>query len=152
MIHTYNIEKYGDLLRAMNRGGLKIPRHTVCQWAMFCVAFFTTLESPACKTAPVRYLSDILSFHRLSIPSSHCFTMANILLRCSILNTPFSSREPSQKLLKLRERWYALWLWSFYVDVEIKFIRSSRWNRVIVLRTIGLHIFCAPARCHGLLV
>ena len=100
---SYKIfEQHGDFLRAMNRGGLKIPRDTVCQWTMLCVAFFVSLESPACRTALVRYLSDIASFCNQVIPLQYCFTLANILLRCSsAFNTRYSAREPSQKLLKV---------------------------------------------------
>ena len=96
------VEKYGDYLRSIDRGGLRIPGDEICQWCMLCYALFVSLEHPVCRKSLVGFLSDIASYFSIAVTNSHCGIMANVLLsNNAAFVTPYSAREPSQKVLKL---------------------------------------------------
>jgi hypothetical protein len=101
---TYELfDKYGDFLRSIDRGGLKIPSDFACYWSMLCFALFIRLESEVCRTSLVRFLLHVANYFGLNdATATHSFTMANVLLNNkAAFETPYSSREPAQKALKL---------------------------------------------------
>ena len=48
--HFY-FEKYGNFLNEMNRGGLKIPGDSMCQWVIFCYIVFHEVNEKTCRTS-----------------------------------------------------------------------------------------------------
>ena len=43
-------EKYGDFINDVNRGGLKIPGDSFCQWTIFSYIVFHEVVNDCCRT------------------------------------------------------------------------------------------------------
>ena len=43
-------EKYGDFTDNLNRGGLKIPGDSVCQWTFYSYIMFHEVVNDTCRT------------------------------------------------------------------------------------------------------
>ncbi|XP_066923516.1 uncharacterized protein [Clytia hemisphaerica] len=99
-------QKYGKYLHELDRGGLKIPTDTICQWTMFSYIMFNHIRHLVCRTS----LSDVLmsiahTYAFDSITKNNAMILSNIFLNnfCKS-QTPRSSKEASQKVLKLKEK------------------------------------------------
>ncbi|XP_066911172.1 uncharacterized protein [Clytia hemisphaerica] len=99
-------QKYGKYLHELDRGGLKIPTDTICQWTMFSYIMFNHIRHLVCRTS----LSDVLmsiahTYAFGSITKNNAMILSNIFLNnfCKS-QTPRSSKEASQKVLKLKEK------------------------------------------------
>ncbi|XP_066912747.1 uncharacterized protein [Clytia hemisphaerica] len=99
-------QKYGKYLHELDRGGLKIPTDTICQWTMFSYIMFNYIRHLVCRTS----LSDVLmsiahTYAFDSITKNNAMILSNIFLSnfCKS-QTPRSSKEASQKVLKLKEK------------------------------------------------
>ena len=99
--YTY-FDKYGSFTEDLNRGGLKIPGDSVCQWTFFSYIMFKVVVDNVCRKSLANILVLISEMHMFNMSKYHSYTMANILFNnhCH-LYSPRSSKEPNQKLLKL---------------------------------------------------
>ena len=100
---TYFIyEKFGDFVRDINRGGLKIPGDMICQWTIYSYIIFHEVVKETCRTSLCNLLMMIAEYYGLNINKKHGRIMANILFKnYCVLYSPHSDREPNQKVLKL---------------------------------------------------
>ena len=100
---TYFIyEKFGDFVRDINRGGLKIPGDMICQWTIYSYIIFHEVVKETCCTSLCNLLIMIAEYYGLNINKKHGRIMANILFKnYCVLYSPHSDREPNQKVLKL---------------------------------------------------
>ena len=46
---TFYYQKYGHYTKSMDRGGLKVPSDTACQWTFFCYALFNCVIDRVCR-------------------------------------------------------------------------------------------------------
>ena len=98
--HYY--EEYGCYLASLDRGGLKVPNDTACQWAIFCFIIFDVIKTNVCRrslTSVFLQVSDAYHFHR---EERHCVVLANIFINnfCKA-STPLLRKEIKQKVIKL---------------------------------------------------
>ena len=95
-------KKYGHFLSGMNRGSLKIPFDSVCEWARYKYVMFHEIVEVTCQNFFCKILVSISECYNLKIEQSHAAIFANILLKnyCH-LYSPKSIKEPKQKMLKL---------------------------------------------------
>jgi len=101
-------DMYGRYLKELNRGGLKIPGDTLCQWVFFCYILFMKLDmtSMVCRKSVSKYfklVNKIYFCHALPQVKICSKILSNILINnYTKLATPRSKKEPAQKLLKLQ--------------------------------------------------
>lgn len=100
---TFNYYKlYGDYLRSLNRGGLKIPTDTIAQWTFFCFIYFTNLSGELCAPFCAQKFSYIAERYNFNVTKRQCYALTNIFLKNkAILSSPKSTRETKLKVLKL---------------------------------------------------
>ena len=96
------MEKYGDFLKAVDRGGLKVPPDNVSEWALLCAILFISLEGPVCRNSLAGFFDRVAEHFRYDVPYTYSTRLCNIFLNNqSALSTPRSTKEPSLKILKL---------------------------------------------------
>ena len=98
---TYYYEKYGNYLNALNRGCLTVPSDNCVQWTIFSYILFTQLSGKFCRTFLIKQFQSLAIKHNLEI-AQHRKILADIFTKNhSLLKTPRSKKESSQKVLKL---------------------------------------------------
>ena len=101
--HTaFYYEKFGKYIKSLDRGGLKIPSDTTCQWVLFSFILFHTVKEKVCRKSLSRIFMLVSEFYFFDMAQKHCNTLANIYLNnyCASM-TPRSGKEPAMKILKL---------------------------------------------------
>ena len=97
-------DRYGIYTSMLDRGGLKIPGDTICQWVFLSYILFHEIDvNYICRVSLSQLLLDIaLRYEWKSIEIKHGVILANIFLNnyCH-LYSPVSSSEPKVKVLKL---------------------------------------------------
>ena len=97
--------EYGAFYNDLNRGGLKIPGDSTCQWSFNSHVMIREVVLSTCRTSLCNILMVISEFYGLNMERRHEMTMANILFNNHAhLYTPRSSKERKQKALKLRDQ------------------------------------------------
>ena len=92
----------GYFLNELSRGGLTIPHDGICQWTYFCYILFQEICDNVCITSLVNMFLLISSTYRFKAGKREAIVLSNILLNnYSKLITPRSSKESSQKIIKL---------------------------------------------------
>ena len=72
-------QKYGAYLDEIDRGGLKIPTDTTCQWVMFSYVMFNYVRSHVCRTSLVDVLKAVAYTYALdTISHNNAMTLVNI--------------------------------------------------------------------------
>jgi hypothetical protein len=88
----------------LDRGGLKIPGDTICEWVFFSYILFHYLDvGIICRFSLSSLLLDIARIYEFeNIERKHAVILANIFLNnyCH-LYSPVSTNEPKVKVLKL---------------------------------------------------
>ena len=99
---TFYFEKYGDFLRSINNGGLKVPGDMFCQWTIQSYIVFQKHANDVCRNSLVKLLMSLAERSSFFVTEQHARVLSNVLLKnyCA-LYTPRSGKEPKQKLLKL---------------------------------------------------
>ena len=102
--HTFfYYEKCGQFTQYLNRRGLNIPNDAACQWCVFCFFLFLVVKKNVCRKSLSDIFQFVSEFYMFDMTLVHCHSLANILLnRLCKSETPLSSKEPAQKLLKLQ--------------------------------------------------
>ena len=95
-------EKYGRYTHDLNRGGLKIPGDSTCQWVMFCFILFNSIQSNICRKSLIMVFQDVSEHYGFSERYSRCMILSNTLINmyCKKI-TPRSGKELKQKVIKL---------------------------------------------------
>ena len=99
----FYVEKYGEVVKELDRGGLKYPTDTVCQWSFFCYSMFMSVRNKVCKKSLSDIFMLIADHHNMKlIQQHHAVILSNIFLNnfCKDEN-PKSTKEGSLKVLKL---------------------------------------------------
>ena len=87
-------QKYGKYLHELDRGGLKIPTDTLCQWAMFSYVMFNHIRHLVCRTSLSDVLMSIAHTYGLdSISKKNAMILSNIFLN----NYPVPRRSLARK-------------------------------------------------------
>ena len=87
-------QKYGKYLHELDRGGLKIPTATLCQWAMFSYVMFNHIRHLVCRTSLSDVLMSIAYTYGLdSISNKNAMILSNIFLN----NYPVPRRSLARK-------------------------------------------------------
>lgn len=96
--------KYGDYMNSLDRGGLKVPSDTACQWVIFCLIIFHAVKDKVCRNSFCRITMGISDMYDFGMTEAHARIIANIFFNnyCSAA-TPRSTKEPALKRLKLSE-------------------------------------------------
>ena len=99
--HEY-YDKYGIFTELLNRGGLKAPGDSICQWCIFCFIVYDKIKTCVCRKSLMGVFQDISYHYSFSVHRCHCRILANILINafCKKIN-PWSCREAKQKVIKL---------------------------------------------------
>lgn len=79
-------EKYGAYTRMLNRGGLKIPEDSVCQWSAYSYIMFESIKTSVCRISLMKVLQDISDNYGFSAKKCHCMSLANISSICIARN------------------------------------------------------------------
>ena len=96
-------DKYGEVLKELDRGGLKFPTDTARQWTFFCFSMFQSVKNKVCKKSLADIFMLIAEHHDMkSIRRCHAIILSNIFINnfCKVEN-PKSTKESSVKVLKL---------------------------------------------------
>ena len=99
------MEKYGEYLREINRGGLKLPGDTVSYWVFYSYIMFLHLKNSVCRVSLCNIMMIISDFYCLeNIERKHGQILGNIFFNnYSNLFTPRSSKESKMKVIKLSD-------------------------------------------------
>ena len=91
----YYFEKYGDYTQMIDRGGLKTPSDSSCQWTFFCVILFHTVKDNVCQKSLSQLFMKVSEFYQFKMDHRHCVILSNICFNnyCKFV-TPRSSKEP----------------------------------------------------------
>ena len=101
-ITTFYYQKYGSFTDKLDRGMLNIPNDGACQWTFFSYILFMSVKEKVCRRSLSTLLLDISRYYSFNMTSLHSTTLSNILIKnFCIQSTPRSSKEASQKVLKL---------------------------------------------------
>lgn len=104
-VTTFYYQKYGDYTKSLDRGGLKVPSDTACQWTFFCHILFSCVKDQVCRTSLANLFMMISDMHTFNMNRKHANILSNIFFKnYCIESTPRSSKEPNQKVLKLSEK------------------------------------------------
>jgi hypothetical protein len=101
---NYYYQRYGSFTDEINRGGLKLPGDSICQWTFFSYVIFHMVAGETCRKSLSNLLMLISELHNFNLTRRHASIMSNILFNnhCH-LYSPRSEKEPKQKILKLME-------------------------------------------------
>lgn len=97
----FYVEKYGDYIVDLIRGGLRIPGDFVGQWVMYSYSMFHEVVQHCCRKSLCNILATNSEHYDLGIKNSYFSSLANILFNnyCCLYSP--KSQEPRQKVLKL---------------------------------------------------
>lgn len=99
---TFYFDKYGSFTKSLDRGGLKIPTDSACQWTFFCFIMFNLVKDQVCRKSLTDLFIQISEVHDFGMKEHHGKILSNIFFKNYCLQeTPISSKEPKQKVLKL---------------------------------------------------
>ena len=99
---TFYYEMHGGFTESLNRGGLKIPTDSACQWTIFCYIIFLSVKYFVCRKSFSKLAMQISKDYNFDMSDRHGNILANTFLkRLSLISTPRSSKEPAMKVLKL---------------------------------------------------
>ena len=101
---TFNHKMYGGYVDSMDRGSLKIPTDSACQWTFFCYTMFQYVSSKICRKSLSDIFTKISEFYNFDMTKEHSYTLSNILLKnfwSLNFETPMTGKEPARKILKL---------------------------------------------------
>ena len=101
----YYYKQYGSFTDELNRGKLKLPGDSICQWTFFSYVIFHMVAGETCRKSLSNLLMLISELHNFNLTRRHASIMSNILFNnhCH-LYSPRSEKEPKQKILKLMEK------------------------------------------------
>ena len=105
-ITTFYHQKYGDFTDALDRGGLNIPSDTACQWTFFCYIMFNAVKKDVCRTSLSNLFMLTSQMHNFNMQRNHALILSNVFFKDkksvkSVKNTPRSTKETKQKVIKL---------------------------------------------------
>ena len=97
-------EKYGQFTKDLDRGGLKIPTDKTCQWVNFCFLLFDAVRDRICRRSLSCIFLKISKLYSFDMTRKNAEVLSNIFIKnyCRTC-TPRSGKEPSQKILKLKD-------------------------------------------------
>ena len=97
-------EKYGQFTKDLDRGGLKIPTDKTCQWVNFCFLLFNAVRDRICRRSLSCIFLKISKLYSFDMTRKNAEVLSNIFISnyCRTC-TPRSGKEPSQKILKLKD-------------------------------------------------
>ena len=72
-------EKYGYFFSDMNRGSLKIPHDSVCEWVVYGCAMFHEVVEATCRKSLCRILVNISECYNLKIEVTCCYFCKHIV-------------------------------------------------------------------------
>ena len=99
----FYVDKYGDELEKLDRGGLKYPTDSTCQWTFFSYTVFQAVKNKVCRQSLMNIFMLVSEHHHFKhIDRTHARILSNIFINnfCKDEN-PKSSKESSLKVLKL---------------------------------------------------
>ena len=101
---TFYFQKYGKFTNSLDRGGLKVPTDTACQWTFFGYIMFNAVKEVVCRKSLTNLLMIISDIHTFNMERRHGLILSNMFFKnhC-VQNTPRSTKEAKQKVLKLSE-------------------------------------------------
>ena len=77
--HTaFYYEKFGKYIKSLDRGGLKIPSDTTCQWVFFSFILFHTVKEKVCRKSLSRIFMLVSEFYFFDMAQKHCNTLIYI--------------------------------------------------------------------------
>ena len=85
----------------MNRGSLKIPHDSVCEWVMYGYVMFHEVVEVTFRISLCKILVNISKCYNLKIEVTCCYFCKHIVQNYYYLYSPKSTKEPKQKMLKL---------------------------------------------------
>lgn len=103
-VQSQYYQEYGSFTQSLDRGGLKVPSDTACQWTFFSFIMFNAVKENVCRTSLAKCFMSISDSYDFKMETSHANILSNIFFKnyCT-QSTPRSSKEPRQKILKLSE-------------------------------------------------
>ena len=101
-VTTFYFKKYGSFTNSLDRGGLKVPTDSACQWTFFAYILFNAVKDQVCRKSLTNLFILISEMHTLNMTRKHAMILSNIFFKnhC-VQSTPRSTKEPNQKVLKL---------------------------------------------------
>nr|XP_047131967.1 uncharacterized protein LOC124811009 [Hydra vulgaris] len=98
----FYFEKFGQYLKSVDRGGLKVPFDNTVQWVFFSFVLFNSIKDKVCRTSLCNIFMLISDHYSFDMERHHGNILSNIFIKnhCK-LSTPRSNKEPSLKILKL---------------------------------------------------
>ena len=101
-VTTFYFQKYGSFTRSLDRGGLKVPTDSACQWTFFSYLMFNTVKENVCRKSLVNLFMVISMMHGFNMKKEHGNRLANIFFKNHCIQaTPRSTKEAKQKVIKL---------------------------------------------------
>lgn len=101
---NYYFEEFGHYTQSLDRGGLKVPSDTACQWVFFCYIVFSVVKDHVCRDSFSKIALGLSEMFRFNMKKRHARTLSNILLKnLCLAATPRSGKEPALKRLKLSD-------------------------------------------------
>lgn len=101
---TFYYEKFGAYTDSLDRGGLRTPSDQACQWTIFCFILFSVVKDFVCRKSFCGMAMTLSDIFQLGMEDRHARILSNIFLNnhCRA-STPWSTKEPALKRLKLSE-------------------------------------------------
>lgn len=101
---SFYYDRFGQYTDALDRGGLKVPSDSACQWTIFCFIVFNVVKEAVCRKSFSRIAMSVSDLFEFGMEERHARILSNILLKnhCAA-STPRSTKEPALKRLKLSE-------------------------------------------------
>ena len=99
---SFYVSQFGRYLQKTNRGGLKLPGDSICQWVIYSYVTFLQSASVTCRS-PFSNLAIIISdMYNFNVGRYRAIIVAsNFFNNFCKFYSPRSSQELNQKLLKL---------------------------------------------------
>ncbi len=102
---TFYFQKYGNYTKLLDRGGLKIPTDTACQWVFLCHIMFNAVKDSVCRKSLCNIFMLVSQMHNFNMLKEHGIILSNIFFKNYCADeTPRSTKEAGQKVLKLSEK------------------------------------------------
>ena len=101
---TFYYQKYGKFTESLDRGGLKIPTDSACQWVFFCYIMFNAVKEKVCRKSLSNLFMVVSDMHTFNMERKHGMILSNIFFKNHCANnTPRSTKEANLKVLKLSD-------------------------------------------------
>lgn len=98
----FYFESFGKYTNSLNRGGLKIPVDSVCQWVIFSFILFEVVKDNVCRKSMNNLMMMIAEHYDFPVERKHGNILCNIFFKnYCLISTPRSGKEQALKAIKL---------------------------------------------------